>query len=80
MASPRGSRLSVEIVRRKDGEVNFDAWLKLDRGARDERKLRRVLRPQPATTIAILARIYAHALRAADQGRPVVRPPARAHR
>jgi uncharacterized protein len=61
--TPPGPHLGVEIVSRKDGEVHFDATLQLDRAPLDAAGLRRVLRRQPAPTLAVVARIYANAAR-----------------
>jgi hypothetical protein len=44
----------VEIVSRKDGEVHFDASLQLERARLDAPGLRRVLRRQPAPTLAVV--------------------------
>jgi DUF1365 family protein len=62
--------LGVEIVSRRGGEVHFDASLQLERRALDPASLRRVLRRQPAPTLAIVARIYANAARLKLKGAP----------
>jgi DUF1365 family protein len=78
--SPPGRRLSVEIVSRKDGEVHFDASLQLERGPLDAPGLRRVLRRQPAPTLAVVARIYANAVRLKLKGAPYFGHPREAPR
>lgn len=65
-----GERLGVDIVSRRDGEVHFDATLQLERHALDAAGLRRVLRRQPAPTLAVVARIYANAVRLKLKGAP----------
>jgi hypothetical protein len=65
-----GPTLGVDIVSRRDGEVHFDATLQLERGPLDAAGLRRVLRRQPAPTMAIMARIYANAVRLKLKGAP----------
>jgi len=78
--SPPGRHLSVEIVSRKDGEVHFDASLELERGPLDAPGLRRVLRRQPAPTLAVVARIYANAVRLKLKGAPYFGHPREAPR
>jgi hypothetical protein len=78
--SPPGRRLSVEIVSRKDGEVHFDASLELERGPLDAPALRRVLRRQPAPTLAVVGRIYANAVRLKLKGAPYFGHPREAPR
>ena len=78
--SPPGRRVSVEIVSRKDGEVHFDASLKLDRGPLDAPGLRRVLRRQPVPTLAVVSRIYANAVRLKLKGAPYFGHPREAPR
>jgi uncharacterized protein len=65
-----GPRVGVEIVSRRDGEVHFDASLQLERRALDPAGLRRVLRRQPAPTMAVVTRIYANAARLKLKGAP----------
>jgi DUF1365 family protein len=65
-----GPRVGVEIVSRRDGEVHFDASLQLERQALDPAGLRRVLRRQPAPTLAVVTRIYANAVRLKLKGAP----------
>jgi uncharacterized protein len=65
-----GPRVGVEIVSRRDGEVHFDASLQLERRALDPAGLRRVLRRQPAPTLAVVTRIYANAARLKLKGAP----------
>ena len=75
--TPPGRHLGVEIVSRRDGEVHFDASLQLDRAPLDAPGLRRVLRRQPAPTLAV-RRAHLRQRRAPEaQGRAVLRPPAR---
>jgi hypothetical protein len=70
----------VEIVSRKEGEVHFDAALELDRAPLDAAGLRRVLRRQPAPTLAVVARIYANAARLKLKGAPYFGHPGEAPR
>jgi uncharacterized protein len=65
-----GPRLGVEIVSRHGGEVHFDAALDLERRPLDAAGLRRLLRRQPAPTLAVVARIYANAARLKLKGAP----------
>lgn len=65
-----GERLGVDIVSRRDGEVHFHATLQLERHPLDAAGLRRVLRRQPAPTLAVVARIYANAVRLKLKGAP----------
>jgi DUF1365 family protein len=65
-----GQHLGVEIVSRRGSEVHFDASLQLERRALDPAGLRRVLRRQPAPTLAVVARIYANAARLKLKGAP----------
>jgi uncharacterized protein len=65
-----GPRVGVESVSRRDGEVHFDASLQLERRALDPAGLRRVLRRQPAPTLAVVTRIYANAARLKLKGAP----------
>jgi uncharacterized protein len=75
-----GPRIGVEIVSRRDGEVYFDASLQLDRRPLDPAGLRRVLRRQPAPTLAVVARIYANAARLKLKGAPYFAHPQEAPR
>jgi uncharacterized protein len=78
--TPPGRHLGVEIVSRKDGEVHFDATLQLDRAPLDAPGLRRVLRRQPAPTLAVVTRIYANAVRLKLKGAPYFGHPREARR
>jgi DUF1365 family protein len=78
--TPPGPHLGVEIVSRRDGEVHFDASLQLDRAPLDAPGLRRVLRRQPAPTLAVVARIYANAVRLKLKGAPYFGHPREAPR
>jgi DUF1365 family protein len=72
LAAP-GRGLDVRIVSRRDGEVQFDAALCLKRRPLRARPLVRA----PAPTLAVLARIYANALRLKLKGAPYHPHPAR---
>jgi uncharacterized protein len=78
--TPPGRRLGVQIVSRRDGEVHFDASLELERRPLDADGLRRVLRRQPIPTVAVVARIYANAVRLKLKGAPYFRHPREAAR
>jgi DUF1365 family protein len=78
--TPPGRHLGVEIVSRRDGEVHFDASLQLDRAPLDAPGLRHVLRRQPAPTLAVVARIYANAVRLKLKGAPYFGHPREAPR
>ena len=78
--TPPGRHLGVEIVSRRDGEVHFDATLQLDRAPLDAPGLRRVLRRQPAPTLAVVTRIYANAVRLKLKGAPYFGHPREAPR
>jgi DUF1365 family protein len=68
-----GRALGVRIVSRRGGELHFDAALRLAR-----RPLRaRTLAGVPTPTLAVLARIYANALRLRLKGAPYHPHPAR---
>jgi DUF1365 family protein len=69
LAAP-GRRLGVAISSHRDGELAFDATLALERRPLDAPELRRLLRRQPAPTLAIVARIYANAVRLKLKGAP----------
>jgi DUF1365 family protein len=75
-----GERLGVEIVSRRDGEVHFDATLQLERHPLNTAGLGRVLRRQPAPTLAVVARIYANAVRLKLKGAPYFPHPREAPR
>jgi uncharacterized protein len=68
-----GRELGVRIVSRRDGEVQFDAALALERRPLAARRLARM----PAPTLAVVARIYANALRLKLKGAPYHPHPAR---
>ncbi len=68
-----GRELDVRIVSRRDGEVQFDAALALERRPLAARPLARL----PAPTLAVVARIYANALRLKLKGAPYHPHPAR---
>jgi uncharacterized protein len=72
MTAP-GSALDVRIVSRRDGAVQFDATLRLQRRPLSARALAGV----PAPTLAVVARIYANALRLKLKGAPYHPHPAR---
>jgi DUF1365 family protein len=75
-----GPRIGVEIVSRRDGEIHFDASLQLERRPLDAAGLRRVLRRQPAPTLAVVSRIYANAARLKLKGAPYFSHPREAPR
>jgi hypothetical protein len=68
-----GPELEVRIVSRRDGEAQFDATLALERRPLAARPLTRM----PLPTLAIMARIYANALRLKLKGAPYHPHPAR---
>ena len=71
--SAPGPDLDVRIVSSRGGEVEFDATLRLHR-----RPLRpRTLSRAPLPSLAVLARIYANALRLKLKGAPYHAHPAR---
>jgi DUF1365 family protein len=78
--TPPGHSIAVDIVSRRDGEIHFDASLALERRALDPAGLRRVLRRQPAPTLAVAARIYANAARLKLKGAPYFSHPREAPR
>ena len=71
--APPGRELDVRVVSRRDGEVQFDAALRLERRPLRARPLARA----PGPTLTVLARIYANALRLKLKGAPYHAHPAR---
>jgi uncharacterized protein len=67
------TKLDVGIVSRRDGEVEFDAKLALERRPLHARALAHV----PLPTLAVAGRIYANALRLKLKGAPYHAHPAR---
>jgi DUF1365 family protein len=72
LSSPGGD-LDVRIVSRRDGAVEFDATLRLERRPLRPRTLARAALP----SLAVLTRIYANALRLKLKGAPYHPHPAR---
>jgi len=68
--SEPGERLSVHIesASREDGRPFFDATLSLARREWSSAELRRMLARYPVQTVAILGRIYSHAMRLRMRG------------
>jgi uncharacterized protein len=71
--SAPGGDLDVRIVSRRDGAVEFDATLRLERRPLRPRTLARAALP----SLAVLTRIYANALRLKLKGAPYHPHPAR---
>jgi DUF1365 family protein len=76
-ASTPGPTLSVHIEnRRRDGAVDFDATLNLQRGQLTPRTVRAFVARHPAGTLRVLALIYGHGLALALRGAPHFSRPA----
>jgi DUF1365 family protein len=76
--SEPGATLSVHIASAEDGAPVFDATLALDRRELSRATLRRLLVRYPAASLAVVARIYLHALALKLKGVPVHPHPERA--
>jgi uncharacterized protein len=76
--SEPGPALSVHIASAEEGAPVFDATLSLERRELSRATLRRLLVRYPAASLAVVARIYLHALALKLKGVPVHRHPERA--
>lgn len=76
--SEPGPALAVHIASSQDGGAVFDATLSLERRELSRATLRRVLVRYPAASLAVVARIYLHALALKLKGVPVHPHPERA--
>jgi len=72
-----GERLSVHIASTRAGELAFEATLKLERRELTPHALDGLLLRHPATTLRIVALIYANALKLKLKGAPYFRHPNR---